>query len=376
MEHVETVIVGAGQAGLATAYHLKRRGRDCLVLDAHQRLGDNWRRLWDSLRLYSPARYDALPGLAFPAKPWSCPGKDEVADYLEEYAAHHALPVRLGVRVERLSRDGDGYLLQTSAGQISCDNVVVATGTFGRTPSVPAFASELDPGILQLHSSEYRRPGQLADGPVLVVGASHSGTDIAHELALTHPTTLAGRDCGQIPFPIESRRARVAWPAIAFAWRHVLTRRTPMGRKEMAHIRFHGAPMLRVRRNHLAARGVDRTEERVVGVEHGRPVLADGRVLDVASVVWCTGYRQDFSWIDVPVMGEDGWPKDYRGVADQTPGLFFCGLSFQFAFSSMVLLGAGRDADHVADQIVARTTTPRPATITQTPAEGTTGRVA
>ena len=109
MEHVETVIVGAGQAGLATAYHLKRRGRDCLVLDAHQRVGDNWRRLWDTLRLYSPAQYDALPGLPFPAKPWTFPGKDEVADYLEQYAAHHALPVRLGVRVERLSRDGDRY---------------------------------------------------------------------------------------------------------------------------------------------------------------------------------------------------------------------------------------------------------------------------
>jgi len=361
MEHVETVIVGAGQAGLATAYHLERRGRDCLVLDAHQRVGDNWRQLWDSLRLYSPARYDALPGLPFPAEPWACPGKDEVADYLEQYAAHHDLPVRLGVRVERLSRDGEGFVLHTSGGVISCDNVVVATGTFGRTPSIPAFAGELDPGILQLHSSEYRRPGQLADGPVLVVGASHSGTDIAHELALTHETVLAGRDCGEIPVPIESRRMRMVWPALAFAWRHVLTRRTPMGRKAMQHVRFHGAPMLRVKRADLEARGVDRTEERVVGVEHGRPVLADGRVLDVASVVWCTGYRQDFSWIDLPVMAEDGWPAEYRGVAKDHPGLFFCGLSFQFGFSSMVLLGAGRDADHVAGQIAARTAAPRPA---------------
>ena len=233
MEHVETVIVGAGQTGLATAYHLKRRGRDCLVLDAHQRVGDNWRRLWDSLRLYTPARYDALPGLAFPARPWSCPGKDQVADYLEQYAAHHALPVRLGVRVERLSKEGAGYLLHTSTGVIGCDNVVVATGTFGRTPSIPSFAPALDPGIVQLHSSEYRRPGQLAEGPVLVVGASHSGSDIAHEVALTHPTVLAGRDCGEIPLPIESKRMRVAWPVVTFAWRHVLTRRTPVGRKEM-----------------------------------------------------------------------------------------------------------------------------------------------
>ena len=354
MEHVETVIVGAGQAGLATAYHLKQRGRDCLVLDAHQRVGDNWRRLWDSLRLYSPARYDALPGLAFPAKPWSCPGKDEVADYLEQYAAHHALPVRMGVRVERVTRDGDRFVVRTNDGTTTSDNLVVATGTFGRTPSIPDVAAELDPGILQLHSSEYRRPGQLADGPVLVVGASHSGCDIAYEVAATRSTILAGRDCGQIPYPIESRRAIVFWPALAFAWRHVLTRRTPMGRKEMAEIRFHGGPMLRVRRNHIKERGIDRREERVTGVEAGKPVLANGSVLDVATVVWCSGSRQDFGWLDLPAIGDDGWPKEFRGVVDDVPGLYFCGLSFQYSFSSMVLLGAGRDADHVAGHLDAR----------------------
>ena len=233
MEHVETVIVGAGQAGLATAYHLKRRGRDCLVLDAHQRVGDNWRRLWDTMRLYSPAQYDGLPGLPFPAKRWTFPGKDAVGDYLEQYAAHHRLPVRLGVRVERLSRDGDHYALRTSHGAITCDNVVVATGTFGRTANVPDFARDLDPSILQLHSSEYRRPGQLADGPVLVVGASHSGADVAFEVAQDRPTILCGRDCGQIPVPLESWRMHLVFPILKFAWRHVVTRRTPIGRKEI-----------------------------------------------------------------------------------------------------------------------------------------------
>jgi putative flavoprotein involved in K+ transport len=353
-DHVETVVVGGGQAGLATAYHLQRRGRACVVLESNQRIGDGWRRLWDSLRLYSPARYDGLPGLPFPAGRWTCPGKDAVADYLEQYAAHHGLPVRLGVRVERVTREGDRFVVRTSEGTTTCDNLVVATGTFGRTPNVPELAAGLDPSILQLHSSEYRRPGQLADGPVLVVGASHSGCDIAHELAATRTTVLAGRDCGQIPFPIESRRARLFWPLMAFAWRHVLTRRTPVGRREMAHIRFHGGPMLRVRRNHLAERGVDRREHRVTGVEGGRPVLADGSVLDVATVVWCTGYRQDFGWLDLPVVGEDGWPRELRGVAEDVPGLYFCGLSFQSSFSSMVLLGAGRDADHVAGHLDAR----------------------
>ncbi|MCW2795892.1 NAD(P)/FAD-dependent oxidoreductase, partial [Nocardioides sp.] len=277
--HIETVIIGAGQAGLSTAYHLKRRGRDVVILDAAGRVGDQWRQQWDTLRLYSPAQYDGLPGLPFPAKKWSFPGKDDVADYLESYAAKFELPVRLNTRVERLEASpGGGYVVTTSSETITCDNVVVATGTFGRTPAVPGFAADLDPSILQLHSSEYRRPTQLRDGPVLVVGGSHSGTDIAYEVAQTHPTILAGRDCGEIPFRIEGRPMRFVFPVLVFAWRHVLTRRTPMGRKEMAEVRFHGGPMLRVKRSDLAGRGVERLEGRVTGVQDGRPVVGDRQV--------------------------------------------------------------------------------------------------
>ncbi len=272
MDHIETVIIGAGQAGLSTAYHLKQKGRDCVVLDRNQRIGDGWRQQWDSLRLYSPAKYDGLPGMPFPGKPSSFPSKDDLADYLEAYAHRFDIPVRLGVRVSRLSKGpGDGFIVDTSTGPLSCDNVVVATGTFGRSPKVPDFAKDLDPSILQLHSSEYRRPGQLRDGPVLVVGASHSGCDIAYEAAATRPTTLVGRDPGQIPVPLESRRMKVAWPIIMFMWRHVVTRRTPIGRKEMGHLRFHGGPMLRVQRSDLKERGVVRNESRVEGVQRRAP---------------------------------------------------------------------------------------------------------
>jgi len=356
MEHTETVVVGAGQAGLATAYHLKQRGRTCVVLDANQRVGDNWRRQWDSLKLYTPARYDGLPGLPFPGDPWSFPGKDEVADYLEGYATHHGLDVRLGTRVQRLTREGDEFVVTTDHGPIRAGNVVVATGTFGRTPRVPAFASDLDPGILQMHSSEYRRPSQLGSGPVLVVGASHSGVDIAYELAETHPTTLVGRDCGQIPLPIESRRMRVAFRPVTFAWRHVLTRRNPKGRKAMTHLRAHGGPMLRVKRSDLADRGVVRNAARVSGVQDGRPVLDDGTVVDAATVIWATGFQQRFDWIDLPAFRDDGWPKEHRGVVADEPGLYFCGLCFQYAFSSMLMLGAGRDAEYVVRHLTARST--------------------
>ena len=348
MPHIETVIIGAGQAGLATAQRLRKRGRDCVVLDRNQRIGDNWRQQWDSLRLYSPARFDGLPGLRFPADPWSFPTKDDVAAYLETYAGHWDLPIRLGVRVEGLARDaGHGFVVTTDAEPIHCDNVVVATGTFGRTPMIPDHAADLDQSILQLHSSEYRRPGQLRDGPVLVVGASHSGTDIAYELAPTRPTTLVGRDCGEIPIRLESRLIPVVFPVLMFAWRHVLTRRTPIGRKEMSAIRFHGGPRLRVKRADLDERGVVRHESRVGGVRDGLPLLTDGTVVAAANVIWATGFRQAFDWIELPVLGPDGWPREHRGVADDVPGLYFCGLSFQHSFSSMLLAGAGRDAEHV-----------------------------
>jgi putative flavoprotein involved in K+ transport len=355
-EYIETVIVGAGQAGLSTGYHLRRRGREFVILDANARVGDNWRQQWDSLRLYTPARFDGLPGLPFPGKPSSFPGKDDLADYLQSYASMFDLPVRTHTPTQRLAaRTGGGYRVTTPTGVIDCANVVVATGSFGRTPYVPAFAADLDPAILQLHSSQYRRPGQLGDGPVLVVGASHSGADIAFEVAESHKTILAGRDCGQIPPRLESPAMRVIFPVLVFAWRNVVTRRTPVGRRMMPRARFHGAPMLRVKRSDLAARGVERMLARVDGVREGRPALADGTTLDVSTVIWCTGFRQVFDWIELPVFGEDGWPREYRGVVDEAPGLYFCGLAFQYAFASMVLPGVGRDADYVARTIDART---------------------
>jgi putative flavoprotein involved in K+ transport len=353
-EYIETAIIGAGQAGLSTAYHLQRLGRPCLILDANSHVGDNWRAQWDSLKLYSPAALDGLPGLPFPGPKWSYPTKDEVAAYLTAYARRFALPVRTLSRVERLEAADGKYVLWLGDDRIVADNVVVATGTFGRTPSIPDFALDLDPAIRQLHSSEYRRPEQLKPGSVLVVGASHSGTDVAFEVAATHPTILAGRDPGQMPVRLDHWTARLFFPVFLFIGKHVLTRRTPMGRKAMEEIRFHGGPMLRVKRSDLRDRGVERVLDRVTGVQEGRPVLADGRVLDVTNVVWCTGFRQVFDWIDLPIIAADGWPQEMRGVVPAAPGLFFCGLSFQYAFSSMLLPGVGRDAAYVAKQIDSR----------------------
>jgi putative flavoprotein involved in K+ transport len=353
-EVFDTVIVGGGQAGLATGYHLAKQDRSFVILDASERVGDPWRRRWDSLRLYSPASYDGLPGLRFPAKRTHYPTTHEMADYLESYAAHFELPVRSATGVDSLTREGERYVLRSGDRRFEADNVVVATGVMQR-PHVPSFAPELDPGIRQLHSSDYRNLSQLQEGPVLVVGASHSGSDIAYEAAPAHRTILSGVDTGQIPARVDTRRGRMGFRVLFFLGSHVFTMDTPIGRRMRVHIRHGGAPLLRHRRKELRAAGVERTLARTVGVEDGMPVLDDGTVVDVRNVVWCTGFSHDFSWIDVPFAREDdGYPVQYRGAVDSAPGLYFVGLLFLHSFASMLIGGTGRDAERVARHIAAQ----------------------
>jgi putative flavoprotein involved in K+ transport len=356
----ETLIVGAGQSGLAAGYHLQRRGRSFVIVDGNDRIGDSWRQRWESLKLYSPASRDGLPGMPFPAPGNSYPTRAEMADYLEAYAAHFDLPVRSSTRIELLSRDGDRYVAQAGGLRVEADNVVIASGVFQK-PHLPAFAAELDPGITQLHSNDYLNPSQLQPGPVLVVCASHSGSDIAFEAAAEHEVILSGRHTGQFPAQIETRRGRMLFRGLFFVGTHVLTVNTPMGRKMRTDIRHGGAPLLRYRLPELRAAGVERVLARTAGVQNGRPVLDDGRVLDVRNVVWCTGFRPDYSWVRFPIeMGADGYPVQYKGAASSTPGLYFVGIPFLHSFASMLIGGAGRDAKRVADQIAAQ---PAPKTI-------------
>jgi putative flavoprotein involved in K+ transport len=352
----ETVVIGAGQAGLAAGYHLAKRGVDFVILESNDRIGDNWRSRYDSLRLYSPARYDGLPGLPFPLGRTAFPTGDQMADYLESYADHFQLPIDSGVRVDALQaadHGRDGFVIDTAGRRYEAAQVIVATGAFQR-PNVPEFASQLDPAIRQLHSSEYRNPAQLANGPALVVGVSHSGSDIAFELAKGRRTILSGKSHGQLPVSVDSRAGKIGWTVMKFVAWNLLTLSTPIGRRMAPEVRKGGAPLLRVRRADLLKAGVKWYEARTVGVEDGKPVLADGTVLDVANVVWCTGFRTDYRWIDLPIVGEDGWPMQTRGVVDSVPGLYFLGLLFQYSFTSMLVVGAGRDAAYVTDRIAAR----------------------
>ena len=353
-ERVEVIVIGAGQAGLSVGYHLQRRGIPFVILDANARVGDAWRRRWDSLRLFTPARFDGLDGLPFPGDPDRFPTKDEMADYLESYAERFALPVRPGARVERLSREGDRYVAIAGDRRYEASHVVVAMASYQR-PRVPDFARALDPEILQIHSRDYRRLSQLRPGAVLVAGAGNSGAEIAIETAREHETWMSGRDVGQVPFRIHGALARLFLARFIFrvVFHRILTLGTAIGRRVAPVMHSKGGLLIRTRAADLAAAGVRRVP-RVAGVKDGKPLLEDGRVLDVANVVWCTGFHPGFSWIDLPVFDAHREPIQERGVAAGEPGLYFVGLFFLYALSSTMIHGVGRDAEHVAEVIASR----------------------
>jgi putative flavoprotein involved in K+ transport len=352
-ERIQTVIIGGGQAGLSVGYHLSRRGLPFVILDAHRRIGDAWRLRWDSLRLFTPARYDGLAGMPFPANGDSFPTKDQMADYLESYAAKFKLPVRTGVKVDALSRERGRFVVRAGDATFESDNVVVAMGSHQK-PRTPAFARDLDPKIVQVHSLDYRSPSQLRDGNVLIVGVGNSGADIALEVARTHRTCLAGKESGHVPFRIETFAGRfILIRIVRFIGHHILTVATPIGRRLRPTLRFQAAPLIRVKPQDLVAAGIERVS-RVAGVKDGRPLLEDGRVLDVANVIWCTGFTNGFSWIDLPIMGTDGEPVYERGIVPTVPGLYFVGLNFLYSMTSDTVTGVGRDAKRAVDALAAR----------------------
>jgi putative flavoprotein involved in K+ transport len=275
-----------------------------------------------------------------------------MADYLQTYAGRFNFPIQSGFRVDRLSKAANRYVLTSGSLQIEADNVVVAMASY-QCPIVPEFATELDSGILQLHSGEYRNPAQLRPGGVLVVGAGNSGADIALDVAAEHPTWLSGRDVGHVPLRIESLPARpLVRLLLRVLFHRVLTVRTPLGRIVRPRVLSRGGPLIRVTPRDIFAVGIERVP-RVTGAWNGLPMLADHRVLKVANVVWCTGFRPDFTWIDLPgFRAHDPWRN--RGIIPGQPGLYFVGLLFLYAMSSSMIHGVGRDAEYVARLIAAR----------------------
>jgi putative flavoprotein involved in K+ transport len=357
-ERVNTIVIGGGQAGLATGYQLKQRGVDHVILDAADRVGASWRERWDSLRLFTFAKWGDLPGMKFPGKRHHLPSKDEVAEFLQQYAAEFSLPVRLNARAQRLSRVGNRYVVESAAGRFEGDNVVVATGPF-QTPRVPAFAGELDGSIRQMHSSEYRNPSSLADGDTLVVGAATSGAQIAMDLANNGKVYLSGRSVDAFPAAKVAILGRTLMP-----WVYRRPKESFIGKKLRQKVFSQGHPLIGFTYKDVARSGVERVA-RVAGCEGGKPKLDDGRTLEVANVVWCTGYQPDFSWIDLDVFEESGYPRHNCGVVESEPGLYFVGLIFLQSLASQLMLGVSRDTAHVTDQLVRRSAATSPAVVGQ-----------
>ena len=345
-QQLDAVVIGAGQAGLACGYHLAGAGMRFEILDAAARVGDVWRRRWDTLRLFTPAQHDGLPGFPFPAARNIFPDKEEFAAYLEDYAARFQLPVRTGTRVERVSRAGGGFAVETSAGTLWARNVIVATGA-NAVPRIPGFASGLDASIGQLHSSQYGRPADIADGDVLVVGAGTSGAEIALELAASHRVLISGRPTPRIPDPLLRYAGGLYWHFI----HSVLTTHTPIGRKVAANFHKRGAPLIRISAKDLQRAGVVRMP-RMTGTVDGLPAYDGGTSAGVRTVIWATGYRPELGWIDGLELPPSGWPTTQRGVVAGMPGLYFVGMPFQYALTSGLVGGVGRDAAYVVEQLV------------------------
>ncbi|MFF7755758.1 flavin-containing monooxygenase [Streptomyces sp. NPDC007971] len=336
---VPVAVVGAGQSGLAAGYCLRRAGVRCVLLDAGSTVGETWQRRWDSLRLFTSAQFSALPGLPFPGHGAHYPHKDEVVAYLRDYAERFDLPVLPGHRVLAVRRDGDGYLLTTTHGDCRAGQVVIATGAFG-TPRLPEFAAGLSPDVPSVHTGEYHRPSQVPPGTVVIVGDGNSGRQIAVELAGTHNVVLSCGDAvsPQLPQTVVGRDM--------FWWMSVL------GVMSLPVSMQAPDPIVGDRVPALVADGRIRTVGRIIAASGAELLVADGERIKPSAVVWATGYRTDWSWLDPEMLDEAGQPRHTEGVG-VLPGSYYLGLYRMRTRGSALLGFVGRDAERVAAAVTA-----------------------
>jgi putative flavoprotein involved in K+ transport len=343
-DNFEVVAIGAGQAGLAVGYFLARRGRHFVILDRADSIASAWRERWESLTLFTPRRYNSLPGLQFPGVPDSYPIRDEVIDYLERYAETFDLPIELNSNVRSLASHDGRFLLEVDGRTITADQVVVAPGPF-QTPYVPQLAGRLAPDVVQMHSTGYRRPDDVPRGTVLVVGGGNTGFQIAKEVSATHKTYLSVGS-RQMPLPQRLLGRDLFWWLTKTRLLDT-TVQSRLGRRLQHRDTLIGSSPRELRRRC----GVE-LKPRVVATS-GRTVrFADGSELEVDAVIWATGYRPDYSWIDLPVFDPGGRLRHRRGVTD-VPGLYFLGLTWQHTRGSALLGWVKDDAEFIAEQIEA-----------------------
>jgi putative flavoprotein involved in K+ transport len=342
-DRLEVAVIGAGQSGLAIGYFLAKQDRHFTIIEASDSIGTAWRSRWDSLVLFTPRRYDGLPGLQFPGNPDGYPGREEVIDYLESYASTFELPVQLNSAVQSVAATGDGFILDLGARTLQADQVVIATGPF-QLPMVPPFAKDLASDVVQMHSTGYRRPSDVPGETVVVVGGGNTGFQIAKELSATHSVHLA-IGSRQTPLPQRVLGRDLFW----WLTKTGLIRKTVesrIGRRAQDRDTLIGSSTRDVKRH-----GVE-VKPRVVGASERTVTFEDGSELDVDAVIWATGYHSDYSWIDIPVFDDHGRPLHRRGVTDH-PGLFFLGLTWQHTRGSALLGWVKDDAEFISERIAA-----------------------
>jgi putative flavoprotein involved in K+ transport len=339
-DRLEVIVVGAGQAGLAIGFFLARQGRRFLILEAADSVGAAWQDRWDSLALFTPRRYDALPGLAFPGDPDGYPTRDEVVSYLRAYAETYQLPVIFDSAVRSLTPIDDGFQLEYNGRTVTADQVVVATGPF-QLPLIPALAGQLSTEVVQMHSTGYRHPRDIPAGTVLVVGGGNTGFQIATELTGTHSVHLSVGS-RQTPLPQKIWRRDLFWWLTKTGLLN-MTVDSRLGRRLRTRETLIGSSPRQLRRL-----GVD-LHPRAVSASPNTVSFADDTQLRVDAVVWSTGYQPDYSWIEAPVLDAEGRVRHHKGVTD-LPGLYFLGLSWQHTRGSALLGWVKDDAEYIATQ--------------------------
>lgn len=337
-------VIGGGQAGLAMGYLLAGQEQRFVIFEAADSIGAAWRTRWHSLVLFTPRLYSALPGLPFPGDPDGYPTRDAVLAYLEQYAAAFELPVRLKTPVHRLTPADGRFTLEVDTGRIVADQVVIATGPF-QVPLIPAVAAELSQEVFHVHSTGYMQPSDVPPGTVLVVGGGNTGYQIAKELSATHRVYLAVGS-RQTPLPQRFLGRDLFW----WLTKTGLIKKTVetwIGQRlQHRDNTLIGSSPRDVRRHGVALK------PRVTGASGRTVTFADGSALDVDAVIWATGYRSDYSWIDAPIFDSAGRVRHQRGVTE-VPGLYFLGLAWQHTRGSALIGWVKDDAEFVADQIEA-----------------------
>ncbi|MFS0576464.1 NAD(P)/FAD-dependent oxidoreductase [Sporosarcina sp. 179-K 3D1 HS] len=340
----ETVVIGAGQAGLAMGFYLKQAGVRFLLIDQSSAVGDVWRKRYDSLTLFTPRMYSSLPGLPLVGEPHGFPMKDEIADYLQRYADVMDLPIQLNTYVQRVTQTDEGFQIETSKGNFLTRSIVVATGPF-QTKQIPAFSQALSSNVVQLHSSDYRNPSQLQEGNVLVVGGGNSGAQIAVELAKEKETFLAvGQKLRYFPLTIQDKS--IFWwldqvgiletRNTSFVGKLLQKQGDPIFGKELKHAILDGSILLK---------------DRVTSAEADRVLFRDASSLSVQNIIWATGFRRTYNWLQVDgVFVEQLEIMHERGVSP-IPGLYFLGLPWQSRRGSSLLQGVGEDARFLMEQM-------------------------